>query len=358
MSNKVKIKNIVIGGDNPIAVQSMTNTDTLDTDATKAQLERLQLSGCDIARIAVSSDAEVEACKAYIGSFDMPLVADIQFDYKLAVRCAEIGFDKIRFNPGNIGDETKVKCTVDACKAHGVPIRIGVNTGSLEKEFAGLKKSDALFESALKHVRLLEKFGFYDIVISVKSSDVRTTVEAYRKLAANVQYPLHVGVTESGADERGIVRSAVGIGALLVDGIGDTVRVSLSGDPVNEVRAARTVLQEIGLDKNYCEIISCPTCSRCKYDLKSTVDELKSATENIKFPIKLAVMGCVVNGPGEAADADFGVAGGGTGGKAALFVRGKVVKTIEVKDIVSELLLLINEKIKSCERESNNEQNL
>lgn len=345
MSKTVKIKNIKIGGGNAVAVQSMTNTDTLDSEATFEQLKRLQLAGCDIARIAVSSAEEAEACKALIGKFDMPLVADIQFDYRIAVACCEIGFDKIRFNPGNIGDESKVKLLVDACKAHGVPIRIGVNTGSLEDEFKSLKKSDALVSSALKHVRLLEKFGFYDIVLSVKSSDVKTTVDAYRKLHSSVDYPLHLGVTESGADERGTVRSAIGIGSLLVDGIGDTIRVSLTGDPVNEVRAARLILQESGVDKNYCEIISCPTCSRCKYDLKSVVDELKAATADIKKRVKVAVMGCVVNGPGEAKDADFGVAGGGNG-KAALFVKGQVVQTIDTQDIVPQLLRLIDERVK------------
>lgn len=344
MSNTVKIKNIEIGGGKAIAVQSMTNTDTLDSVATFEQLKRLQLAGCDIARIAVSSDQEVEACKPLIGKFDMPLVADIQFDYRLAIACCEIGFDKIRFNPGNIGDESKVKLLVDACKAHNVPVRIGVNTGSLETEFKSLEKSDALVKSAMKHVRLLEKYGFYDIVLSVKSSDVKTTVDAYRKLHSEVDYPLHLGVTESGTDERGIVRSAIGIGGLLVDGIGDTLRVSLSGDPVNEVRAARLILQESGVDKNYCEIVSCPTCSRCKYDLKSTVDTLKAATADIKTPVKVAVMGCVVNGPGEAQDADFGVAGGANG-KAALFVHGKVVKTIETSEIVPQLLQLIDEKV-------------
>ncbi|MDE6618408.1 MAG: flavodoxin-dependent (E)-4-hydroxy-3-methylbut-2-enyl-diphosphate synthase [Clostridiales bacterium] len=344
MSKTVKIKNIVIGGGAPIAVQSMTNTDTLDTRATADQLTRLQNAGCDIARLAVSSDAEVEACKPLIGKFDMPLVADIQFDYRIAVKCCEIGFDKIRFNPGNIGDENKVKHVVDACKMHGVPIRIGVNTGSLEKELLGMEKSAALVESALKHVRILEKYGFDDIVISVKSSNVKTMVEAYRKLAAQVDYPLHLGVTESGTGERGVVRSAIGIGSLLLDGIGDTVRVSLSGDSINEVLAAKTVLQEVGADKNYCEIISCPTCSRCKYDLKAIVDRLKAETEHIHKPVKVAVMGCVVNGPGEAADADFGVAGGGNG-KAALFVKGKVVSTINTDEIVSTLLGLINEKI-------------
>ena len=344
MSKTVKIKNIAIGGGERIAVQSMTNTDTLDTNATAEQLFRLQNAGCDIARLAVSSEAEVQACKPLIGKFSMPLVADIQFDYRLAIRCCEIGFDKIRFNPGNIGDESKVKQVVDACKMHGVPIRIGVNTGSLEKELHRMEKSAALVESALKHVRILEKYGFYDIVISVKSSDVKTMVSACRKLAATVDYPLHLGVTESGTGERGVVRSAVGIGALLLDGIGDTVRVSLSGDPVNEICAAKTILQEVGADKNYCEIISCPTCSRCKYDLKSIVDRLKSETENIKTHVKVAVMGCVVNGPGEAADADFGVAGGGEN-KAALFVNGKVVKTITTDEIVPTLLELINQKI-------------
>lgn len=350
MSKAVRIKNTVVGGGNKIAVQSMTNTDTLDTAATAAQLRALEAAGCDIARIAVSSDAEVEACKPLVGMFDMPLVADIQFDYKLAVSCCEIGFDKIRFNPGNIGDEIKVKYLVDACKAHGTPIRVGVNTGSLEKEYLGDPPSDALVKSALKHVRLLEKLGFYDTVISVKSSDVKTTVDAYRKLAAAVDYPLHVGVTESGTDERGVVRSAAGIGALLIDGIGDTVRVSLSGDPVKEIEAARMILQETGVDKNYCEIISCPTCSRCKYDLKSTVDRLKAATAGITVPMKIAIMGCVVNGPGEARDADFGVAGGGNG-KAVLFVRGKVVKTINNDEVLGELLRLVGQRIEAVANE-------
>lgn len=331
-------------GGGPITVQSMTNTDTADTTATLAQLKALQLAGCDIARLAVSDDAEVEACKQYVGKFDMPLVADIQFDYRLAVRCCEIGFDKIRFNPGNIGDESKVKAVVDAAKAHGVPIRVGVNTGSLEREFAALPPAEALVASALKHVRLLEKHGFYQTVISVKSSDVRTMIAAYRELARQTEYPLHVGVTESGADLRGTVRSAIGIGALLADGIGDTVRVSLSGDPVREVDAARLILQECGVYKDYCEIISCPTCSRCKYDLKSVVDELKFRTSHVNKPVKVAVMGCVVNGPGEAKDADFGVAGGGDGGKIALFVSGKVVGTITRAEIVPTLMKLIEEK--------------
>lgn len=344
MSNSVKIKNLTIGGGNKIAVQSMTNTDTLDTQATFAQLESLQAAGCDIARIAVSSADEMEACKGLIGRFEMPLVADIQFDYRLAVAACEIGFDKIRFNPGNIGSAQNVKRVVDAARANAVPIRVGVNTGSLEKQFEGLSPAEALAESALKHVRILEEQGFYDTVISVKSSDVKTTVDAYRLLHERVEYPLHIGVTESGSELRGTVRSAAGIGALLIDGIGDTVRVSLSGDPVKEVEAARMILQECGVDKDYCEIISCPTCSRCKYDLKSAVDALKRETADIKTRVKVAVMGCVVNGPGEAKDADFGVAGGG-GGKAALFADGKIIKTIETDQIVPELLRLIHGKI-------------
>lgn len=343
MTKTVKIKNIEIGGGNKIAVQSMTNTDTLDTESTFEQLKRLQIAGCDIARIAVSNEKEVQAVKGLIGKIDMPLVADIQYDYRLAVACCEIGFDKIRFNPGNIGDDGKVKKVVDAAKVHNVPIRIGVNTGSLEKEFESLEPSDALCKSALKHVVLLEKFGFYDIVISVKSSDVRTMIGAYRKLSEEVDYPLHVGVTESGSGLRGTVRSAIGIGSLLMDGIGDTIRVSLSGDPEKEIDAARLILQEAGIDKNFCEVVSCPTCSRCKYDLKSVVDELKNAVKDIKTPVKVAVMGCAVNGPGEAKDADFGVCGGGNG-KAALFVGGKVVKTIEYSEIIPELMRLIEQK--------------
>lgn len=339
----VKIKDIVIGGGNKIAVQSMTNTDTSDHEATFEQLKRLQTAGCDIARIAVSSDAEVEACKHLIGRLCMPLVADIQYDYRLAIKCCEIGFDKIRFNPGNIGDRDKVKLLTDACKANGTPIRIGVNTGSIEKEYLDIDPCEALVKSALKHVRMLEEMNFYDIVISVKSSDVKTMIKAYRQLARAVRYPLHLGVTESGADMRGIVRSAVGIGSLIADGIGDTVRVSLSGDPVKEVEAARLILQECGADTDYCQIISCPTCSRCKYDLKAVVDELKAATDHIKKPVKVAVMGCAVNGPGEARGADFGVAGGANG-KAALFVDGKSIKTIEFSDVVPELLRLIDEK--------------
>lgn len=349
MSYKLKIKNLFIGGGSPIAIQSMTNTDTADAIKTEEQLLCLQSAGCDIARIAVSNDTEIAAVKPLIGKFTMPLVADIQFDYRLAVKCCEIGFDKIRFNPGNIGDESKVKILVDACKAHGVPIRIGVNTGSLEKEFSNLPPHEALVNSALKHVALLEKFGFDKIVLSVKSSDVKTTVLAYRALAAKVDYPLHVGVTESGADTRGLVRSSIGIGALLLDGIGDTVRVSLSGDPVNEVDAARMILQESDIDKNYCRIVSCPTCSRCKYDLKSVADSVKQATAEIRVPIKVAVMGCVVNGPGEAKDADFGVAGGN--GKLALFVDGKVIKTIDYESAVPELLKLINQRIKTYKHE-------
>lgn len=337
MTKTVRIKNILVGGGNPISVQSMTNTDSSDGEATKAQLAALQNASCDIARIAISSEKEVKAAKTYIGSFSMPLVADIQFDYKLAVACAEVGFDKIRINPGNIGNDQKVQMVVDACKNAKIPIRVGVNLGSLQDDLRALKdEAEALAKSALDNVSRLERMGFSDILISAKASKVDTCVRAYEIISKSTDYPLHIGVTESGMNERGIIRSAAGLGALLIHGIGDTIRVSLTGDPVNEVKVGRILLQELGIDKNFCEIISCPTCSRCKYDLSKIVTEIKDYTANIKVPVKIAIMGCVVNGPGEAIDADFGVAGGGEG-KAVIFEKGKVVKTISSDSVIQEL---------------------
>ena len=343
MNSTVKIGNIIIGRGYPVAVQSMTNTDTADYESTKTQLLALQSAGCDIARLAVTSMEEVEVCKKLVLSTTMPLVADIQFDYRLAVACADAGFAKIRFNPGNIGDESKVKKVVDACKANGIPIRVGVNSGSLDKDISAKYGfgADALAESVKKHVGLLEKFGFYDIVVSAKSSDVVTTVDTYRKLKS-LGYVLHLGVTESGYSQAGIIKSAIGIGSLLVDGIGDTIRVSLTGDPLNEVYAAKNILKALGLEKNYCEIISCPTCSRCKYDLEKIVAELTDYTENIKKPLKIAAMGCVVNGPGEARDADFGFAGGDNG-TAVIFEKGKVVKRVDADEILPEIKRRIDE---------------
>ncbi len=344
MSNSVKVKNIYIGGGAEISVQSMTNTPTLDATKTLEQIIELENAGCDIVRLAVSSIEEVNACKELIGKTKAPLVADIQFDYRLAVACADIGFDKIRFNPGNIGDESKIKEVVSACKRNGVPIRVGVNGGSLDKNVSSVYSgADALVKSALSHVALLEKYGFYDTVISVKSSDVRTMVEAYRKLDKECDYPLHLGVTESGSKIRGAVKSSIGIGSLLLDGIGDTIRVSLTGNPIEEVKTAKLILQSLGLKKRGVEIVSCPTCSRCEYDMEKIVDALEDNLAGVEKNIKIAVMGCVVNGPGEAKGADVAVCGGKSG-NAVIYKSGSVYKKVTVEEILPEMLALI-EKI-------------
>ncbi|MFR1564904.1 MAG: flavodoxin-dependent (E)-4-hydroxy-3-methylbut-2-enyl-diphosphate synthase [Christensenellales bacterium] len=340
MKRAVKVGRLVIGGGAPISVQSMTNTSTSDTESTLKQILSLEAAGCDIVRIAVSSMAEAEACKGIIGKTSSPLVADIQFDYRLAIACADIGFDKIRFNPGNIGGDGKVAEVVAACKRNGIPIRVGVNGGSLDKSISSrLSGAMALAESALQSALLLERHGFYDIVLSVKSSDVRTMIEAYEILDGKCDYPLHLGVTESGSGQRGIIKSSIGIGALLFKGIGDTVRVSLTGDPVREVEAARLILRSLRLDESGVEIVSCPTCSRCNYDMEPIVEELEKRFAHFKKRLKIAVMGCVVNGPGEAADADIALCGG-QNGKAALFLKGKVIKTINVSDAIAEILAL------------------
>lgn len=338
MSKIVKVKNLVLGGGNRVTIQSMTNTPTADEQKTSEQIRRLIEAGCDIVRLAVCTNEEVDVCKRYIANFDIPLVADIQFDHRLAVRCSEIGFSKVRINPGNIGGEDCVKRVVDACKANRTVIRVGVNGGSLENGIIG-GGADALAASALKGVELVNKYGFDDIIVSVKSSEVKTMIQANRIIASKCDYPLHLGVTESGDVCDGTLKSAIGIGSLLCDGIGDTIRVSLSGDPVSEVLAARNILRSISLDKNYCEIVSCPTCSRCSYDLESAVREIKQFTKDVAQPLKVAIMGCVVNGPGEAKNADLGVAGGKD--KAVLFAKGEVIKTINQSDIVSELKNLI-----------------
>lgn len=338
MTKSVFVKNTPIGGGSRVTIQSMTNTPTADIDKTGEQISRLIAAGCDIVRLAVSSDAEVEACKQYIKSFDVPLVADIQFDHRLAVACSDIGFAKVRINPGNIGGDEGVKRVVQACKANRTAIRVGVNGGSLEGGVIG-GGAQALAASALSSVNKVRAYGFDDIVISVKSSDVRTMIEANRIVSKACDYPLHLGVTESGDVESGTLKSAIGIGALLAMGIGDTIRVSLSGDPVEEIKAARNILRSVGLDKNFCELISCPTCSRCSYDLEGTVRELRRFTDGITVPLKVAVMGCVVNGPGEAKNADCGVAGGKD--KAVLFCKGEIVKTVPQSDILPEIKGLI-----------------
>ncbi len=341
-TRKVCVGGITIGDGAPVTVQSMTNTPTANAEATLAQIRALKAAGCDLVRLAVCSDEDLAACRKILPAAGVPLVADIQFDWKLAAACSDAGFAKVRFNPGNIGSDDNVRRLTDVCKHNGTPIRVGVNLGSLQKDIAQRygRTANALCESALQHVALLEKFGFYDTVVSVKASDVRICTQAYRLLHDACDYPLHLGITESGAKTAGIVKSSIGIGSLLLDGIGDTVRVSLTGDPVAEVTAAKHILVALGLRKG-CEIVSCPTCSRCHIDLAAIYDEVAALTEHLDIPLKVAVMGCVVNGPGEASDADFGVAGGV--GKSVLFSRGAVIKTVRNEEIVPALRQLLTE---------------
>ena len=346
ITKEVDIGGVVIGGGRRPAVQSMTNTDTADVAATSAQHARLKAAGCDIARLAVRDMKDVAACAAYIGKCGMPLVADIQFDHRLAVACADAGFAKVRYNPGNTS-AAGLHEVVSACKANGCPIRIGINGGSLEKDIlaaCGGPTAHALAESAMRSVAALEREGFGDIVISVKSSDVRVSVDAYTELSGRCDYPLHIGITESGSGEEGIIKSTAGIASLLLAGIGDTLRVSLTGDPVREVEVGKSILRAIGLDKSYVEIVSCPTCARCFYDLESLVNKCKRITKGVSKPLKIAVMGCVVNGPGEAADADIGIAGGKD--KAVLFVKGKVTETLPVAEAEEKFLKMTEELVR------------
>lgn len=344
VSKEVRIGNICIGGNNPIAIQSMTNTDTHNNEATLTQIRSLESCGCDIVRITVPDQEAVETISFLKSNgVKIPIVADIHFDYRIAVSCAKAGIDKIRINPGNIGDDSRVREVVKACKEYGIPIRIGVNSGSLEKEI--LKKyqaptADALCESAMYHVSLLEKFNFEDIVISIKASDPYQMISANRKLASLCKYPLHLGVTEAGLKDMGSVKSAIGIGALLCDGIGDTVRVSLTDKPEEEIDAAKNIFKAIGLDgQSGLNIISCPTCGRTKIDLISLVKEFEQRANSegiMSKPIKVAIMGCVVNGPGEAREADIGIAGGK--GEAVLIKKGVIIEKIPEENIVDRLI--------------------
>lgn len=352
-TKEIKIGGVTVGGNAPIAIQSMTNTDTHDKAATLAQIRALEAAGCDIVRITVP-DTEAADTILYLKEqgVSIPVVADIHFDYRVALRCAELGVDKIRINPGNIGDDDRVRAVCEACKKRNIPIRIGVNGGSLEKEILaryGAPTPEALCESALYHISLLEKFDFYDTVISMKISDPYKMIAANRLLADRCEYPLHLGVTEAGARERGMIKSAVGIGALLCDGIGDTIRVSLTDDPVEEIRAARQILGAVGVDgQKGLDIVSCPTCGRTKIDLISLVSEFEKAAQRenlLKVPLKVAIMGCVVNGPGEAREADVGIAGGK--GEAVLIRKGEIVKKISEEDIVSCLIAEIKELAKN-----------
>ncbi len=342
MTRQILVGGVPIGGGAPVTIQSMCNTPTHDVSATVEQIRRLQAAGCQIIRVAVPDQEAAKAIGPIRERIDIPLVVDIHFDYKLALECVAAGCDKVRINPGNIGGEDRVKAVADACRAKGVPIRIGVNGGSLEKpllEKYGGVTAEALVESALGHIRLLERYDFDQICVSMKSSSVPVTMAAYRLFAERYDYPLHIGVTETGTPKMGVLKSAVGIGGLLALGVGDTVRVSLSADPIEEVYAARNILKAAGVRKDGPELISCPTCGRTRVDLIGMANEVERRLETVDKPITVAVMGCVVNGPGEASAADVGIAGGD--GVGLLFQHGQIVKKVPQDQLVDQLFELI-----------------
>lgn len=329
MTRQVMVKDTPIGGGAPITVQSMTNTDTRDVEATLAQIRRLAAAGADIVRVSVYDEACAEAVRALVDGSPVPLVADIHFNHRLAIRSIENGIAKVRINPGNIGGEANVRELADCLKRYRIPVRIGVNAGSLEKEILrkyGAPTAEGLVESALGHAALLEKYGYDDLVLSIKSSNVRMTVDACRLCDRESGYPQHIGVTESGTRAVGSVKSAIGIGTLLMEGIGDTIRVSLSGDPEPEVEAGIQILKACGIRKEGLDIISCPTCGRTCIAVEGIADRVRRETMDVKTPLQVAVMGCVVNGPGEAREADIGIAGGRDGG--ALFIKGQKPRTV------------------------------
>ena len=339
MTRQIRVGDVLIGGGAPVVIQSMLNTKTTDVEASLAQIKALKTAGCQVARLAVpnmeSARTFAEICK----ESPLPLVADIHFDYKLAIAAAEGGASKIRINPGNIGGEDRVKAVVDVCKDKNIPIRIGVNGGSLDKKLLekyGHPTAEALVESAFEHLELLEKFGFYDTCLSMKSSTVPTMVAAARLFRSKCDYPLHIGVTETGPVKMGLMKSAMGIGALLLDGIGDTIRVSLTDDPVEEVYAAKDILKAAGLRKEGVNIISCPTCGRTRIDLIGLVNQVDEALKGCEKPITVAVMGCVVNGPGEAREADIGIAGGD--GWGTIFEKGQQVDKLPYDELLPALL--------------------
>lgn len=339
LSKKIKLGNTFIGGDSDILVQSMLNIPADNIDASVAQAKELAAAGCQVIRFAIPNEKALELVEPIKNAVDVPLVADIHFDYRLALGAVERGIDKIRINPGNIGDESRVKAVAQACKAKNIPIRIGVNSGSLEKDILakyGSPTPEAMVESALYHASLIEKFDFDDIVISIKSSNVETMIKAYELAADKCSYPLHLGVTEAGTERMGLIKSSIGIGSLLTRGIGDTIRVSLTDEPVKEVFAAFDILKAIGLKKDCPYLISCPTCGRTKIDLVSLAKQVEERLKDCKKPIKVAVMGCVVNGPGEAKEADIGIAGGD--GNGLIFKKGEILRKVDEKDLLDELM--------------------
>ena len=339
MTKRIQVGAVPVGGGAAVSIQSMCNTPTEDVSATVGQILRLEQAGCDIVRVAVPTEEAARAIPAIKAAIHIPLVADIHFDYKLALLCAEGGIDKIRINPGNIGSRERVRAVADACRERGIPIRVGVNGGSLEKELLqkyGGVTAEALAESALGHVRLLEDCGFGDICISVKCSRVPVNMAAYELLHERVDYPLHLGVTEAGTPEMGVLKSAIGIGGLLCRGIGDTLRVSLTADPVEEVVAAKRILQACGIRRSGPDLIACPTCGRTKYDMVPIAREVERRLQGCTKPITVAVMGCAVNGPGEARSADVGIAGGD--GEGLLFRKGEILYKVPQDKLVDALM--------------------
>ena len=341
LKREVKIGNVTIGGNHPIAVQTMLNVPVEDIEGNVAQAKRCEAAGCQILRVTCPSAADAKCIEAVKNAVNIPIVADIHFDYKAALACADVGVDKIRINPGNIGDDDRVKAVVDACQQKNIPIRIGVNGGSLEKHILakyGAPVPEAMVESAMYHAALLEKFDFNDIVISIKSSNVPTMIAAYEMAAQRCDYPLHLGVTEAGTERMGIIKSAAGIGSLLCHGIGDTIRVSLTDDPVKEVFAAMDILKAIGLKNDSPYLIACPTCGRTRIDLVGLAKqrEVERRLHGCDKPITVAVMGCVVNGPGEAREADIGIAGGD--GEGLLFKKGQILRKVPEDQLLTELM--------------------
>lgn len=348
-TRNVQVGNLTIGGNNHVVIQSMCNTKTKDVEATIKQINALQQAGCELVRVAVFDKEDAYAIKEIKKGIHIPLVADIHFDYKLALIAIESGIDKVRINPGNIGSIEKVKAVVDACKKKHIPIRIGVNGGSLEKDILekyGEPTPEGMVESAMKHVKILEDLDFHDIVISLKSSNTMLTIKAYELASKTFPYPLHVGVTEAGTALGGTIKSALGIGTLLYEGIGNTIRVSLSDDPVEEIKVAKILLKELGLLKGVPTLVSCPTCGRIQYDLIPIAKEMEDFLKDIHLDITVAIMGCAVNGPGEARHADIGIAGGV--GEGLLIKHGEIVKRVKQEDMVQtlkdEILKMVEEK--------------
>ena len=343
ISRKVKVGNVYVGGDANVSIQSMTTAPTKDVEAVLNQINELYNAGCQIIRCAVLDMEDAEKLKEVTEKSPIPVVADIHFDYRLALKAIENGVSALRINPGNIGSVERIKAVAECCKSKQIPIRIGVNSGSLEKDILekhGMVNAQGLVESALRHVKILEELGFYDIVISIKSSNVPMMIECYRLVAQKCDYPLHLGVTEAGTVQRGTIKSSIGIGTLLAEGIGDTIRVSLTNNPVEEIKVAKEILKSLGLRKGGVEFVSCPTCGRTQINLIKIAEEVEKRLENCDKDIKVAVMGCVVNGPGEARESDIGIAGGR--GEGIIFKKGEVIKKVKEEELIDALMEEVN----------------